>query len=412
MSKKAYIGINGQPHNVKAMYVGVNGQPRKVVKGYVGVNGVPRLFFDGKGKTYSWHKWYSSVYYLFYKNSYGSDIGIVDIYKNSPKIMYYGFVYSEARSTYYPIFLSPDPDAVSFNFRYRYRYEDEQHVVHYDFNLGIDHNAWFDFVDSRGITWYGSGLNADSCFSFDTYIDLSSYMLRDEPFIIDPTDTPEEKKQKAIDVAKEMVDRIFALPFHENYRVWYTYNTYSWGVGKTQEELVMKVTGLWLLLNIHLYDDTTLNPTRTYKTFSDECLRNIYFGYHMREVINNSNYFYIYVNVNPTTKAMGDITIWSGASQDNTAPITQIASAHTKNGLPYYDLYANYSTTRKSYVGRQTTLEYQSSGNRWRTGSITNTRYEYPIGIKTTEGEEGDTYPYVVSIYLLTNDIELTEEVN
>ena len=51
MSKKAYVGVNGQSHNVKQIYVGVGGVPKKVVKGYVGVNGVPKVFWEGGGHS-------------------------------------------------------------------------------------------------------------------------------------------------------------------------------------------------------------------------------------------------------------------------------------------------------------------------------------------------------------------------
>ena len=352
---------------------------------------------------YSWHYWRSSIANMF-DNVYimGDYVGLCNIYKNSPKIAYFAFLKS-SNNDFYPILLSPDRDAVSFNFRYRYvDHIDEHGYVYYSTYLGDDNNAWFSLTDSRGITWYGSGLNgcAFSPTDIQTVLnaDLNEFLLKDEPY-------EGNTEEDAIELAQYMVKRIYAIHFHEAYQVGHTYNTYSWtNTNNNMFDVVMKVIGLWLLLNIHLYDNSVLDPYNYYKYFSDRCLSISYIRYFLSDPMGKHCIFYItnYISTSSTSKYLAGIYITGGHS--DVVPQTKITNYHIKNRFLYYDLYSKYPDTSITFNVRTMELYMRDGYIHITPGSGTYTTFEHYIGLYSLHEDE---YPWIVHMIMRNIDIEL-----
>ena len=193
MSKKAYVGINGISKNVKNIYVGVNGVPKKVVKGYVGINGVAKLFWDNSTPApipLSWDFWTSSSYTTLFRTEVGN------VVKHGFYITYYAAAWlydSLADDTYLTaIILSPDMQSVTYTWD------------------GTEYRWKNSIVDANNITWYWAG------------DDKRFYDAPTPNCVINTPETAFSGTNRQAQAAQAMLDKIYAIPFHEEY-----YRTYS-----------------------------------------------------------------------------------------------------------------------------------------------------------------------------------------
>ena len=227
MAKKAYVGVSGASKNVTAIYVGVNGVPKKVVKGYVGVNGVPKLFWDGAVQILpSWHYWKSDTGLVFW------DDDSSDVMKVNDKIAYYAIAPSTVDGYFVPIFMSPDSDAVTLQ------------IVNYSTGTTETYGSSYTLEDDLGITWYCA---CPASATLDYSPPYPVYCLTDEPASV-------------AEYAQEMLDRIYSIPYHENYVVGQTYQRYI----SDRDWTIRKLLGVFLFKNINIY-----STNAAYKTISD-----------------------------------------------------------------------------------------------------------------------------------------------
>ena len=258
MAKKAYVGINGIAKNVNKMYVGVNGVARKVVKGYVGVNGVARLFWDGGGSSVipSWDFW-SSV--SGNRNNYNIAMWNNDVmYKVNNKIAYFGVaIIKNLRDDSvcaHPIYISPDRDATSFSrgsSSGTETFTSQTSIV--DENITVWHVCYF----PQRLSW-----RLDTIRPVGVLINSA-----DNPYEYDSTydpDTPSHQKtplvNAIIEAAQNLLNRVFAVPFHEDYQVGTTYTLNSTDIQKT----IRKAYGTFLHRNVGDYSTSV-----QYTTLSD-----------------------------------------------------------------------------------------------------------------------------------------------
>ena len=411
MAQEAYVGIDGISRNVTDIYVGVNDVARKVVKGYVGVDGVARQFWGDGGysnASLSWHIWSSNVESIIIKPNPPStsppeeNVGIVGIYKTNLKIAYYAIIKNSDNTAYLPIILSPDRDAVSFRFIYR-RLIPNSHYYYETYYGDTTYSSWFTFVDNRGVTWYGSGLNVT--FNIVGYMDLSDFILTDDLY-------EGSSREDAIKLSKYMVHRIYAIPFHEHYSVGQTYNTYLWDVNRTPtiRDLTLKTVGLFLLLNIHLYENNTYDPNGVYKYFSDGVRTAYGPNYHFSDPSGISNYAWVSVSYYTTSKQIVSITLWSGninESESCDISLSQITSYNICDIFKSYNLNSHYPDTQRVYNVRMSSAEVRDGRVRWQLGGGTSGGYQYSIGLQLPT-DYTNTSPYLSYLRLLSDDIELT----
>lgn len=212
MSKKAYVGINGISKNVKNIYVGVNGVPKKVVKGYVGVNGVARLFWDGGTPPTpviagSWDFWTTT-------SGFKSDLGIT---KTNNGIAYYAAIHTTAGDK--ALLISPMSSAVEYG--------------------GYTQHGYI--VDSNNITWW---INATGTISnYNNACLLSDTVYGD-----------------MADAARDLVSKIYAVPFQSDYQSGQTYTLYA----ADQRKTLRKVYSTYLHRNVNKYASST-----EYRALSD-----------------------------------------------------------------------------------------------------------------------------------------------
>ena len=234
MAKKAYVGVNGISKNVKNIYVGVNGVPKKVVKGYVGVNGVPKVFWDGGTPPTpvvipSWDYWTSNRNDFLFKFIRSGDIPRQDktFTKTTNKIAYYGiFKYAaipgETIEYYSVMLLSPDRDAVTFR-------------VTTDAGQDVEFYYYGSITDSQNLLWY---------YSVYTYEDAVTTRF-DAPQKYFISDKVYEFWQRhaggnvgLVEAANDMLDMIYAVPFHEDYQIGTRYKLGITDVRKTIRKVI------------------------------------------------------------------------------------------------------------------------------------------------------------------------------
>ena len=225
MAQKVYVGGNSNlAQNVKDIYVGVNGVARKVVKGYVGVNGVARQFWGASSSSKdSWDYWTSVSNFSYFFDR---------LFKVNNKIAYYATI--KVRDTYdntrwyYPLIMSPDPDAVTSR---------------YYVGTPTPYNKTIiDTYDST-LTWYvlGCHIAGYSIYSFPAPDDL----LNDDFYTYNRS-IENLYDTVLIQAAQDLLDKIYATPFHENYQVgnYYTFNLCN------KEKFLRKCFGIYLFRNI------------------------------------------------------------------------------------------------------------------------------------------------------------------
>lgn len=222
MAKAAYVGVNGTPKKITNMYVGVNGTPKKVLKGYVGVNGVPKLFWESSAQAYSWDLWTTVEGQQLF-----TDDSVFTVSKRYGKIAYWGLVPNSTHSGYYtPILMSPDPQARAAWVRVR----------NTSTGSATTYGAITNIEDVNGNTWY-CACPQQAMLVFNS---APSFLITDEIKTID-------------EYAQIFLDKIYAVPFHEDYQAGESYTLPTSDLSKT----VRKVIGTFLHRNINYYSVST-----------------------------------------------------------------------------------------------------------------------------------------------------------
>lgn len=172
----------------------------------------------------SWDYW-TSVRRLLFRDSNSQYY-----YKDNPKIAYY--VITRNNLSYYQLLLlSTDPDAVTCS--------NNQQTVTY---MGT-------VSESVGPVWYWS------CIGGIQFNYIPDYCMSPDKFY------PGTTQQSGPSIARDLLNRIYAVPFHEDYQVNTTYTLNTTDIRKT----IRKGLGLALSVNIVFYND----EHKWYKTLSD-----------------------------------------------------------------------------------------------------------------------------------------------
>lgn len=221
MAKKAYVGVNGISKNVKNIYVGVNGVPKKVVKGYVGVNGVARLFWDGGTPPTpviagSWDFWSSVAGTTLFTIEYNGTPWSYQ--KANNMIAYYAIICVKpnvGNINYFPLFLSPVSTATSF-----------QTVP-----SSSPHIYSGSVTDKMGISWrYASG---------ETVFDVNRSSISPQGCLLNTIETYYTQNTEGIrQAALDLLDRIYSVPFHEDYQIGTRYKLGITDVRKTIRKVI------------------------------------------------------------------------------------------------------------------------------------------------------------------------------
>lgn len=224
--QKAYVGVNNVAQNVKNIYVGVNGVAHKVVKGYIGVNGVARQFWGGGAvQTPSWNYWSSVSGKKLSLYDINSGNEAIEIRKYANKIAYFAWIKINVggQTAYSPLFISPDQDAVTYD---DYRISSGQTGRYYYRGT---------ITDANGITWYWNTIIARYSAG---YYDI------DNEYLLNNTVYPTEDSHGNINSqpAQDLLDMIYAVPFHENYQIGQTYSVSL----ADAEKALRKVFGVFL----------------------------------------------------------------------------------------------------------------------------------------------------------------------
>lgn len=222
MAQKVYVGVNGISRNVKNIYVGINGVARKVVKGYVGVNGIARQFWGASSTpSNSWDYWSATAgaeLIKFYDKYDQSNVAVIT--KKNNLIAYYAVVnVSDTSDCYAVILMSPDADAVT------YTLTDTGSVIGERTYRGT-------VTDSNGIVWYWSGLR--ETFTQNDFYCTPDCVLNDTIYGLND----------GTQIVQDILDMIYAVPFHEDYQTNVQSTIY---LGNTQKTL-RKIYGLALAL--------------------------------------------------------------------------------------------------------------------------------------------------------------------
>ena len=191
------------------------------------------LWVDSTSVIGSWNYWKSVSGNLFtiHGTRYSCN-------KTNNKIAYYAYIrYTDDR--YSPLIISPDVDAVAFSF--------------YWYGSGTSYySSQGSFVDDNGITWYyGCFPQYASCPWGDVDSDTGVEMY-DTAYTRDSAGNEQ--------AAKDLLDRVYSVPFHEDYQVNQTYTPYYCDKLKT----IRKVVGIFLFKNV-----VTWGTDAGYISFSD-----------------------------------------------------------------------------------------------------------------------------------------------
>lgn len=169
----------------------------------------------------SWDYW-TSVQKTIVEIRRRDDDEVVDtIYKANKKIAYYAMVNCE--DSYTLIIISPIDDAVDY------------------IELGVRKTYRGTITDANGITWYWGG--------FQFLENKSDYYVYPNCVMGDTVYSVNDGAQ----AAQDLVDRIYAIPFRNNY-VLYEHYEFTSADLTDHEKMLRKAFGAYLFLNISLYD--------------------------------------------------------------------------------------------------------------------------------------------------------------
>ena len=224
MAQKAYVGVGNAAHNVKDIYVGVNGVARKVVKGYVGVNGVARQFWGATPVpvvTSSWDFWSSVAGTTLFTIEYNGTSWSYQ--KANNMIAYYAIICVKpnvGNINYFPLFLSPVSTATSF--------QTIPSSSPYIYSGSV--------TDKMGISWrYASG---------ETAFDVYRSSISPQGCLLNTIETYYTQNTEGIrQAALDLLDRIYSVPFHEDYQL---NNTYTLTYFTDKKKTIRKVLGIFL----------------------------------------------------------------------------------------------------------------------------------------------------------------------
>lgn len=177
----------------------------------------------------------------YWATKYGSSNVLIQIwnyprfYKRNGYIAYYAVVNSKRTRDNFvekrPLFVSTDQNAVAFS-----EYNSPGGTTNY--------SSRFSFADDEGVTWYGAYYTRNS-------IDNSSYSVTPSGCVMNPASdpyisadlTPDDAMLQA---AKDLVARIYSIPFQKDYQVGQTYTV----LGTDIEQTIRKALGVRLWTNI------------------------------------------------------------------------------------------------------------------------------------------------------------------
>lgn len=359
MAKKAYVGVNGQPHNGTALYVGVNNVPRKVVKGYVGVNGVPCVFWDKTAPPViipSWDFWTCKVnpvnIYKFLQ-TINEDRWVnppvqqkLEYAKNVTSIItFYGVVkrqYSSQLIEYCPIFVSPQYDnGVKIDV-----YKNDAYITQrtYDYRTTYESKYWFFSYDSRSVYESWEASISPDCFVSDTIYDYSY-------------DT---------DAFQDLMARLKSTPFQDAYQTGRTYTLYTDDIRK----MIRKAISTWLYTNSKYY---TLNPWKAYKAISDNC-EDLIIPYILSQIASNcgsSIVPLVQIMIGGITEVAIYVQFGTAYSIGTTDQVTGCALTYTETNRGYTRYYFETHDYPEGYFVYETgaypdwltLIEADSSGN-------------------------------------------------
>lgn len=211
---KMYVGVNNIPKNVNKIYVGVNGVARKVVKGYVGVNGIARVFWGGGAVENFW----------FYYKTANNDVLITQIQnqggteltwkKFNNSITFFALLHYEGYTYDYVLVLSTDPDGITCG---RSSYISDTGTVTYN------NETWY-WGFCNNMVWHNS-----------YYLDPIGCRLPDYA-------TQQTMRTQGI---QDVLAKIYANDFAEDYQVGQTYNL----VKADMEKTIRKFIAIYLFFN-------------------------------------------------------------------------------------------------------------------------------------------------------------------
>lgn len=368
---------------------------------------------------YSWHHWDSRPNSrMITLNEHASYEDITYLYKTKPKIVFWGLLKSSISNYYYPIFLSPDRDAVEFGIQY-------WNTSTSTYEVRNVQTSWFSLTDRRGIgldstTWYGSGLlTTIGPIASDTRITpgpytVEKYLLQDDIWNPNAYEDEEDLLKHVLELAQNMIDRIYSVHFHEKYQINQSYDFYSSGNNKYSYDIVMKGVGVWLLSNLHLYENDVLDPSSAYTQFSNDCLSVSNFRYLLTDRLGINTYFQLYANRVSDDGRFYGLYIWRGSSNEVIPSPMNVKNYSTHGGSVIFDvkgyfnygLYADYSSTLVNYSGRS--LEYYH--DHWGPGSIQFGEYEHFMGVRPSSTYSLSNCPFLTHLTIETLGIDLTEE--
>ena len=280
MAKAAYVGVNGTPKKITNMYVGVNGTPKKVLKGYVGVNGVPKLFWDNSVPAIpdSWDYWTTVP------NKELMHFGNITIRKdNYGKILYYGYFYYTGNAYnpagYYPLAVSTESYACKI--------------------VGTSVPMVGVSIGGFPMTWYcwRCGIN----YSFQNPPTETELYLGE----FDDLTT----------AFRSLVERIYAVPFHEDYQVNQYYSSIP-ACGDVRKT-IRKIVGYQLAYNIARYNAVSIYDIG-YKTYSDNIDDIIDEFMDDIQQYGNDNGMIIVDAYNSFWSGTAPLTVYHGHYKDNT----------------------------------------------------------------------------------------------
>lgn len=253
----------------------------------------------------SWDYWCSTANTILFNCGWNCT-------KVNNKIAYYGMYYTSetpfGRSAT-PILMSPDADAVTYD------------------TGGAVRSYSGTITDINGITWYYSGLQG-----FASQHPVPDCIISDEVY------------SSIHDAAQALLDRIYAVPFHEDYQAGqYVLNRADKG------RTVRKVLGLWLAFTVSNYSspnvqyisdnaDTIINDIVTKLSASTDFKIYMYARYNN---VGRGVYINVYYgnNVSGITASIIQKSIYRGLEYYNIGATTP-QSPFTN----LYSLYVNYGT--------------------------------------------------------------------
>lgn len=272
----------------------------------------------------SWDYWTSAEKVLF-TDSNGSSVT-----KSNKKIAYYAVAYTTA-SNYRPVLVSPDPDAVSYN-----SYSGEK-----TYNGTI--------TDSNGIVWYYNSLQA-----------VGLYFSNRPDFCINNTPCALTDAQQ---IAQDLIDRIYAVPFHEDYQP-SGRNYITVPVGDIRKT-VRKALGLHLAFNVQYYSTNS-----NYQALSDGVDGMI------DDIVNNdrSTNGNIHIQINPyyATSPTSATRTLVRYMTDNRSLTARIGAKEIYNNLPHYQ--TTYSTSMDYYERTYQNATYRYYGSSAISGGLIGVR--------------------------------------